>query len=115
MAGEWLPMRMDLTDDPAVISMAAALNMDEFAVVGRLHRLWGWANRHLSSGNAPSVTEQWIDRFVSAPGFAAAMLAACPKGPEERRSGTWATVRYARKTGKPVVIFWPDGTVTEEK
>jgi hypothetical protein len=43
------------------------------------------------------------------------VLAACPKGPEERRSGTWSTVRYARKQGKRVVIFWPDGEVTEEK
>lgn len=28
------------------------------------------------------------------------------------RSGTWATVRYARRVDKPIVIFWPDGTVT---
>lgn len=41
-------------------------------------------------------------------------LLACPKGPEERRSGTWATVRYARKLGRPVVIFQPDGTVALE-
>lgn len=41
-------------------------------------------------------------------------LFACPRGPEELRSGTWSTIRYARKAGKPVVIFWPDGTVTEE-
>lgn len=25
------------------------------------------------------------------------------------RSGTWATVRYAVRTGKPVTIIWPDG------
>lgn len=42
------------------------------------------------------------------------MLIACPKGPEERRSGTWATVRYARKQGKRILIIWPDGTITEE-
>jgi predicted Rossmann fold nucleotide-binding protein DprA/Smf involved in DNA uptake len=42
------------------------------------------------------------------------VLLACPKGSEELRSGTWATVRYARKRGKPVVIFYPDGTWTEE-
>jgi hypothetical protein len=42
------------------------------------------------------------------------ILAACPKGPEELRSGTWATVRYARKAGRPIVIFWPDGSVTTE-
>jgi hypothetical protein len=38
-----------------------------------------------------------------------------PKGPEELRSGTWACCRYARKKGKPVVIFWPNGDVTEER
>lgn len=42
------------------------------------------------------------------------VLVACPKGPEEMRSGTWATVRYARKRGRRVVIFWPDGKVTKE-
>jgi len=46
---------------------------------------------------------------------AAEVLLACPKGPEERRSGTWATVRYARRTGKRVVFFWPDGSVTEDQ
>ena len=37
-----------------------------------------------------------------------------PKGPEELRSGTWSCVRYARKSGKRIVIFWPNGEVTEE-
>jgi hypothetical protein len=44
------------------------------------------------------------------------LLLACPKGmKEEQRSGTWATIRYARKLALPIVVFWPDGTVTEEK
>lgn len=42
------------------------------------------------------------------------VLLACPKGPEELRSGTWATVRYARKQGKRIVIIYPDGTISEE-
>ena len=42
------------------------------------------------------------------------LLTACPRGPEEQRSGTWATIRYARKVGRKIVIFWPDGEVTEE-
>ncbi len=38
------------------------------------------------------------------------VLIACPKGEkEELRSGTWATIRYARKVGKPVAILWKDG------
>lgn len=46
------------------------------------------------------------------------LLLACPKGPEYDadgkwiglRSGTWSTVRYARKGGKSIVIIMPDGT-----
>jgi hypothetical protein len=46
---------------------------------------------------------------------AADILIACPKGPEQwQGSGTWATVRYARKLKKPIVIIWPDGKVTVE-
>jgi hypothetical protein len=30
---------------------------------------------------------------------------------EELRSGTWSTVRYAKKVGKPVSIVFPDGSV----
>jgi hypothetical protein len=39
------------------------------------------------------------------------LLVACPDGPEHLRSGTWSTVRYARKIGRPVVLITPDGSV----
>lgn len=43
------------------------------------------------------------------------VLFATPRGYwEERRSGTWATIRHARKVGVPIVIIWPDGTVRLE-
>lgn len=42
----------------------------------------------------------------------ATQMLACPKGPEERRSGTWATVRRAVQDGKPVLVIWPDGNVS---
>lgn len=38
------------------------------------------------------------------------VVIACPKGAEESRSGTWATIRYAKKVGKSLYIVWPDGT-----
>src|SRR2546421_4680099 len=39
------------------------------------------------------------------------LLIACPSSEDEKlRSGTWATVRYARKTCKTVHMFKPDGT-----
>lgn len=34
---------------------------------------------------------------------------------EELRSGTWATVRYARKARRPVYIIFPDGSVQREQ
>jgi predicted Rossmann fold nucleotide-binding protein DprA/Smf involved in DNA uptake len=38
-------------------------------------------------------------------------LIATPAGKEEqRRSGTWATIRYAIQAGKPVTIIQPDGS-----
>jgi hypothetical protein len=43
------------------------------------------------------------------------VLVACPGGmAEEKRSGTWATIRAARKERRPIVLVWPDGTVTRE-
>lgn len=33
---------------------------------------------------------------------------------EELRSGTWATVRYARKMKRHIFIVWPNGKTTEE-
>ncbi len=35
------------------------------------------------------------------------LLVAAPKGPECLRSGTWSTVRYARKKHKTIVIVEP--------
>jgi hypothetical protein len=30
---------------------------------------------------------------------------------EKKRSGTWATIRYARKLGRTLTIIYPDGTI----
>jgi len=38
-------------------------------------------------------------------------LVAAPKGLEYLRSGSWSTVRYARKQGKPVTLVRPDGLI----
>lgn len=39
------------------------------------------------------------------------VLIACPRGREEKRSGTWSTVRYARSLARPLVIIYPDGVL----
>lgn len=35
------------------------------------------------------------------------LMLAAPDGPERQRSGTWATIRYARKQGKVVILLLP--------
>jgi uncharacterized phage protein (TIGR02220 family) len=74
MAGDWIKMRIALADDPAVISIAARISVDEFEVVGMLHHLWGWADTQSRDGHAPGVTNVWIDRYVRHAGFADAMV-----------------------------------------
>ena len=46
---------------------------------------------------------------------ATAILIAAPRAKlEQQRSGTWATVRYARKLGRPIYIVLPDGSSKRE-
>lgn len=76
MAGDWIKMRVDLADDPAVIKIAARLDLCEDTVVGKLHRLWSWFDQQTTNGNAPGVTAAWIDRRCNCSGLASAMIEA---------------------------------------
>lgn len=43
------------------------------------------------------------------------VLIACPKESQEVvRSGTWSTIRYARKMKKDIIIIYFDGTIRKE-
>ena len=75
MAGDWIKMRVDIGDDPAVVAIAEAIGISEDEVVGKLHRLWSWADRHTTDGSAPGITARWVDKYLSSSGFASAMLA----------------------------------------
>lgn len=46
---------------------------------------------------------------------ASGRMIATPFCPEIARSGTWTTVRYARKKLKPLWIVMPDGSIIEER
>jgi len=44
-----------------------------------------------------------------------AILIAAPDSDKEKmRSGTWATIRYAKKKGKDVIVIYPNGLVEGE-
>lgn len=39
------------------------------------------------------------------------MIATPKENEEQQRSGTWATIRYAKRTGTKLVIVFPDGNI----
>ena len=72
----WIKMRSDLAEDPAVIMMAERLELDVLDVVGRLHRIWAWADAQTTDGRAPGVSVAWLDELLRTPSFGQAMIEA---------------------------------------
>jgi hypothetical protein len=97
MAGDWIKMRCNLDTDPAVFQMAAGLEMDELAVVGRLWKVWAWADQHIADCNAVSVTANVLDRITTTPGFAEAMRKV---GWLEGRDGDLSFPHFDRHNGQ---------------
>jgi hypothetical protein len=75
MAGDWIPMRLDLCDDPAVLEMADILDQPEEYVVGCLHKVWSWASRNCHDGTVTGVTKMSLSRAVKLPEAVSAMVA----------------------------------------
>jgi len=73
MAGDWIKMRTNLDTDPAVVRISSRLKSDRFATVGRLHRIWAWANEHLTDGQDVPIDSVFLDQLVDCSGFAEAM------------------------------------------
>ena len=77
MAGDWIKLENVTPDKPEVIAIADILGIDQDAVLGKLVRLWIWADEQTFDGNAGgngvSVTNTFINRRVFLNGFAEAM------------------------------------------
>lgn len=74
MAGDWMKIELELPDKPEVHSIAATLNIDPDAVVGKLIRIWQWFDKHTTDGNAYGVTFSLPDRISGVTGFGEAMM-----------------------------------------
>jgi hypothetical protein len=73
------------------------LQMDELAVVGRLWKVWAWADQHCADCNAVSVTTNVLDRITTTLGFAEAMRKV---GWLEGREGALSFPHFDRHNGQ---------------
>ena len=75
MAGDWIKVEHVTPDKPEAVRMARLLTMDQDMVVGKLLRLWVWADQNTIEGETLGVTDAFIDRLCHCAGFAAALRA----------------------------------------
>lgn len=76
MRRSWIKIETNTPDKPEVCIIASQLRMDSDAVMGKLVRLWAWAELNVSGNNDTSVTLEFLDKVVGKKGFSAALIKA---------------------------------------
>ena len=92
MAGDWIKMRESLHEDPAVLSMANALETRPEHVVGYCHRFWSWVSRNCHDGRVTGVRIVALESVLNLPGFVQMM-----------RNVGW--LEYDESDGIPVITI----------
>jgi hypothetical protein len=64
MAADWIKVRVDLPDDPAVLAISRLLSISRDEVVGMLVRFWSWAQKYTEDGRILSASKADINRIV---------------------------------------------------
>lgn len=90
MAGDWIKMRENIHEDPAVVEMAERLGTRPEHVVGYCHRFWSWASRNSHDGTVTGVTLASLGIVLGLPNF-----------PEILREVGW--LEYDDSGKKPVI------------
>ena len=73
MAGEWIKVRLDLPEDPAVYRLSRITGLDRLSVIGRLYAFWAWADKHAVDGRVDGASTLDVDDITRHDGFADAM------------------------------------------
>ena len=74
MAGSWIKLRHDVLDAPEIRRAARATGLDCDQVLGKLARLWSWADRHGMDGLIKSAMLEDVDEQVGHVGFGATLV-----------------------------------------
>jgi hypothetical protein len=67
--------------------------------------------RAFKSAKRIEPCHDYLDRNKNIVYSSATLIAAPGETTEKLRSGTWSTVRFARKLGRRLTIIFPDGTI----
>ena len=73
MAGDWIKLTHVTPDKPEIDRIATTLGIDHDTVLGKLVRLWIWADQQTVDGDDLTASCALIDRVVYCPGFAEAV------------------------------------------
>lgn len=76
MGRNWIKIETVTMDKPEVCVMATQLRLDPDAVVGKLVRLWSWAEVSRINPKAMSITPEFVDKLVGKKGFGVALMKA---------------------------------------
>lgn len=94
----WIKIEVILPDKQEVVTMAHLLKMkDPDTVVGKLIRLWAWADQQTVSGDCVGITCAYIDRLTFCKGFAKALMSVGWLGGED---GALQFLNFARHNGE---------------
>jgi hypothetical protein len=73
MRRPWIKIETATADKPEICAIATRLRLDTDTVVGKLVRLWSWAEVNRIHGNDIGVTKEFLDKLVGRKGFAEAL------------------------------------------
>ena len=73
MRRPWIKIETCTPDKPEICSLATQLRLDEDTVVGKLVRLWSWAEMNRINPHDLGVTREFLDKLVGRKGFALAL------------------------------------------
>jgi len=76
MRRSWIKIETNTPDKPEICVIASQLRLDSDSVMGKLIRLWSWAELNVSKSNETSVTLEFLDKLVGKKGFSLAMIKA---------------------------------------
>lgn len=76
MRRPWIKIEVSTPDKPEICAIATKLRIDSDAVVGKLVRLWSWAELNGAKPNDLNVTKEFLDKLCGRKGFAEAVIQA---------------------------------------